>query len=280
MKFGAYMLPTETSVDVRDLARWVEDLGFESLWVGEHTHMPIEDNTAYPGGGSIPEHYRHALDPFVALAAAATVSEQLLLGTAVCLATLRDPLVTAKAVASIDQLSHGRFSFGVGAGWNRAELRNHGIGPASRWQVLEEKLRAIVGLWTNEVMQLHGDYVDFSGSWQWPKPIQQPHPPILMGGNGPHAVEAAAQYCDGWLAREGRGSFLEKIEVLRRQSAAYGREEPECIVFACELDAESIKAYTSAGIRRGIIRLPSVPASDMKECLSKLAAQCRQYEDA
>ncbi len=186
MKIGIIGFPV-ADVDVREVARAVEALGFESLFYPEHTHIPATRESAFPAteDGSLPEVYLRNLDPFVALGAAAAVTTELVLGTGVCLVAQRDPFVTAKAVATLDQLSRGRFVLGVGAGWNVEEMENHGVPRKRRWTVVEEHVRAMQALWTQDEASFHGEFVGFDRVWSWPKPVQRPHPPILIGGNAP-----------------------------------------------------------------------------------------------
>ncbi len=183
MKFGLTIFPTEASAQPVELARRAEELGFESLFFPEHTHIPVSRETPYPAGGDLPDEYRRIYDPFAALAAAAAVTEKLLLGTGICLIVERDPITTAKEVATVDRLSNGRFLFGVGAGWNLEEMRNHGTDPEQRFRLMRERIEAMKAIWTEDEAAYHGELVDFDPINAWPKPVQRPHPPILMGGN-------------------------------------------------------------------------------------------------
>ncbi|HET9772410.1 MAG TPA: TIGR03619 family F420-dependent LLM class oxidoreductase, partial [Acidimicrobiia bacterium] len=179
MRIGITMFPTSYAIRVTDLGRAVEERGFESLFVPEHTHIPTSRRSDWPGGGPLPEEYRHTLDPFAALAAVAAVTERIRLGTGICLVVERDPITTAKEVATLDLLSGGRFEFGVGGGWNLEEMANHGTDPATRFALLRERLLAMREIWTNDEAEFHGRFVDFEPLWQWPKPVQRPHPPVL-----------------------------------------------------------------------------------------------------
>src|SRR5215831_3039234 len=182
------MFPTDYSIGVVDLARAAEDHGFESVWYPEHTHIPADRRTPWPGGPALPRESSHALDPFVAMGAAAAATTRLKLGTGVCLVIERDPITLAKDVASVDYVSGGRFLFGIGGGWNLEEMANHGTDPSKRWTILRERILAMKQLWTEDVASFHGSYVNFDRVWQWPKPIQRPHPPIIIGGNGPRTL--------------------------------------------------------------------------------------------
>ena len=189
MQIGLIIFPTDYSIDLVELGRQAEARGFESLWVTEHTHIPTSRLSQRDGVADLPPEYSHTLDPFVALTAVAAATEQLKLGTGVCLVTERDPIVLAKEVASLDLISRGRFLFGVGAGWNREEMENHGTDPKLRWRVLRERVLAMKEIWTKDEAEFHGQQVNFDPIWSWPKPVQRPHPPVLMGGDAPKAIE-------------------------------------------------------------------------------------------
>ena len=181
MKFGVSMFMTDYALYPDVLAKEVEARGFESIWFPEHTHIPASRKSAYPGGGDLPQQYYHSLDPFVALTAAATVTEKIKLGTGIALVIERDPITLAKEVASIDYVSNGRFLFGIGGGWNREEMENHGTDPSRRWKLLRERIEAMVEIWTKDEAEYHGEFVDFDPIWSWPKPVQKPYPPICSG---------------------------------------------------------------------------------------------------
>src|SRR4051794_38691957 len=189
MRFGLAIFLTDYSIAPDELARMAEDRGFESLFLPEHTHIPTSRRTPYPPGGELPQEYWHTYDPFVALTAAAAATERLRIATGICLVVERDPITTAKEVASLDQLSSGRLLFGVGAGWNIEEMANHGTDGARRFGILRERVEAMKQIWSEEEASYHGEHVDFDGIWSFPKPAQRPHPPILVGGNGPKVVD-------------------------------------------------------------------------------------------
>jgi probable F420-dependent oxidoreductase len=197
MKYGIAIFATEDSVHPGTLARMVEERGFESLFFTEHTHIPASRKTPYPPGGELPPEYSRTYDPFVALTAAASATEKLLLATGICLVTERDPIITAKEVASLDRLSGGRFLFGVGAGWNLEEMRNHGTDPRRRFSLMRERVEAMKAIWTQDEASYHGDQVDFDRIWCWPKPLQEPHPPVLVGGNGDKVLERVVTLSGG-----------------------------------------------------------------------------------
>src|SRR5947209_6241379 len=199
MKFGVAIFPTEDSQPPDELARMAEERGFECLLFPEHTHIPASRETPYPGGGELPPEYSRTYDPFVALAAAATATDRLRIGTGICLVIERDPIITAKEVASIDALSNGRFLFGVGAGWNAEEMRHHGTEPSQRFSIMRERIEAMKEIWCNDEASYSGRYVSFERIWSWPKPAQRPHPPVLVGGIGPKVLERVVSYGDEWL---------------------------------------------------------------------------------
>lgn len=257
MQLGISTFPTENGIGVKALGRALEERGFESLFVPEHTHIPTSRLTPNPGGGDIPEEFRHTPDPFVVLGAIAACTERLLLGTGVCLVVERDPIVTAKAVATVDRISEGRFLFGVGGGWNREEMANHGTAFATRFDLLRERVLAMKALWGNEVAEFHGDYVDFDPVWQWPKPLQSPHPPVIVAGNGPKSIERAADYGDGWMPIAGRGDTTEQVEALQKAAAQRGRGPIPVTVFGARPKPEILNGYAAAGVDRALIALPS-----------------------
>src|ERR687895_533130 len=201
MNFGVTMFPTRYSVGPAELARAVEERGFESLFFPEHTHIPTSRRSPWPGGADLPNEYRETFAPFLALPAAAAVTERLLLGTGICLVVERDPITTAKEVATLDLLSGGRFVFGVGGGWNREEMENHGTDPKTRFRKLREQILALKEIWTKDAAAFHGEFVRFDPIWSWPKPVQKPHPPVLLGGETVHTLRRVVEIGDGWFPR-------------------------------------------------------------------------------
>ena len=250
------------------LAREVEQRGFESLFYAEHTHIPVRSRRA---DGRPAIGYARTYDPFVALAAAAAVTETLLLGTGVCLVTQRDPITTAKAVASVDHLSGGRFLFGVGAGWNRDELADHGIDPGTRTAVLAERVQAMRAIWTQDEAEYHGEHVDFDPLWSWPKPERRPHPPVLVGGNGPGAEERVLRYGDGWIPQCGPLASVDelatRIALLRRRAADLGREPVPVTLFGVPYQRDLVERIAEAGVDRCLF---PVAGDDRDEVLSLL----------
>ena len=263
MKFGAYMFSTDYSIRPDDLARLLEERGFESMWVPEHTHIPAARQTPFPGGGDLPEMYWHTYDPFVALTAAAAATTSLKLGTGICLIIQRDPIVTAKEVASLDRLSRGRFIFGIGGGWNAEEMGHHGTRFRSRWRLLRERILAMKEIWTKDEPEFHGEFVNFDKIWSYPKPVQQPHPPIIMGGDGATTFDRVVEFGDGWMPLGGRGSqgpsLAEKISKLKRQAEEAGRDPASISIstFGTRPDPDVIQGMEAAGVDRVIFSLPS-----------------------
>jgi len=261
MDIGVFIFPTEYSIRVDDLARALEERGFESLFVTEHTHIPVSRRTPFPGAGPLPREYSHTLDPFVALTAAAAVTSRLRVGTGVCLIPEHDPIVTAKTVASLDLLSGGRVLFGIGAGWNAEEMENHGTAFPTRFRVMRERVLAMKEMWTKEEAEFHGEFVDFDRIWSYPKPIQKPHPPILLGGESEHTLRRVVEFCDGWFprGRAGEERILAALADLRARAARAGRDMKTISVnvFGAQPDAVVVQRYAEAGVNRALLRLPS-----------------------
>ena len=278
MKFGLAIFPTAETIQPAPLARLAESNGFESLWFPEHTHIPVSRDTPYPGGGELPDEYRRIYDPFVALTAAAAATERLLVGTGICLIVERDPITTAKEVATIDRVSGGRFLFGVGAGWNREEMANHGTDPRTRFSLMRERIEAMKEIWAREEASYHGRHVDFEPIWSWPKPVQQPHPPILVGGNSDGALDRVVDLADEWIPNpETRLSELgERIADLQRRAKAAGREPIPVTFYAVKPEPEALQRYAAAGVDRAVFYLPSGPVDQVAayvEYLAGLAAE-------
>ena len=274
METGVYMFPTDYSIPPDDLAREVEGRGFGSLWFPEHTHIPADRVSQWPGGPNLPREYWHTYDPFIAITAAAAATKKLLLGTGICLVVERDPIVTAKSVASVDRLSNGRFLFGIGGGWNAEEMANHGTNFRTRFCQLREIILAMKEIWTQEEAEFHGDFVNFDKIWSYPKPMQQPHPPIFMGGDGPTTFDRVVEFCDGWMPnRRGvtPGDFGEKIAMLRRQGDEAGRDYIPVTIFGTSPDPADIESLERAGVDRVLFTLPSEDREKTLPLLDKLA---------
>ena len=260
MRVGIAYFPVDYGIDIRELARAAEERGFESLFLPEHTHIPVSRRTPYPGGGELPKSYSHTHDPFVALSFAAAVTKKILLGTGVCLIPQRDPIVTAKCVSSLDQLSGGRFIFGIGGGWNVDEMENHGARYETRFKLMRESILAMKALWTEEEASFHGDMVNFDPVWLYPKPMQKPNPPILLGGSSDHTLKRVVEFCDGWIPIAMRGGFEPKEAVarLRKAADAGGRDYSTLSIsaFGAPADAATLAGYRDAGISRAVLPIP------------------------
>lgn len=274
MKFATMLYATDYAMRPDKFAVASEERGFESVWYPEHTHIPASRRSPFPGGGDLPKDYWHLHDPFVALTAAAVATSSIRIGTGVCLVTERDPIVTAKAVASLDMLSDGRFMFGIGAGWNAEEMENHGTQFEERWKVLEERIEAMKVCWTEENSEYHGKYVDFDPLWLWPKPVQKPHPPIIMGAASPWGRERVARYCDGWVPLPAQMQNIEQdIADLEQRLHKHGRKltDIEISFFWAPEDADKLKRYRDLGIDRVILGCPADSDDGTYELLDRHA---------
>jgi probable F420-dependent oxidoreductase len=273
MKFGVVTFPTEYSIGPAELARAIEERGFESLFFPEHTHIPTSRRTPWPGGAELPREYSHILDPFVALTAAAAATERLKVGTGICLVVERDPIVLAKEVATLDLVSGGRFLFGVGAGWNVEEMENHGTDASTRFRLFRERIQAMKAIWTEEEAEFHGKMVDFGPLWSWPKPVQRPHPPILMGGAGTRTYRRVVQLADGWLPipRRGGAPLSEQIGELNAMAAEAGRGPVPVTVYGAPARAEVIRHYEETGVERCVFWMPTATAEQMMPMLDRHA---------
>jgi len=274
VKFGVAIFPTDYAISMTELAPAAEQLGFESLWVAEHSHIPTSRQSPWPGGAELPKQYWHTMDPFVALTAAALASETIRVATGICLLIERDPIHTAKQVASVDLVSNGRFIFGIGAGWNREEMANHGTDFSSRWKLLRERTEAIKNIWTNDVAEYHGEMVDFGPMWCWPKPVQRPHPPVILGGSGPKILERVVRYADGWMPN--RGEVIERIPELQRMAAAAGRERIP-VSYYPKPGADEIARLAKAGVDRCIYYVPADGREAALKKLDELATMIRPF---
>jgi probable F420-dependent oxidoreductase len=272
MKFGIAVFPTDYAISMTELAPAVEAAGFESLWVAEHSHIPTSRLTPYPAGGDLPRMYMHTIDPFIALTAAALATKTLNVGTGICLLIQRDPIHTAKSAASVDLVSNGRFLFGVGGGWTREEMADHGTVYETRWKLLREKVEAIKAIWTNDEAEYHGDMVSFDPMWCWPKPVQKPHPPVLLGGNGPKTLDRVIAYADEWMPN--RGTALQRIAELREMEQAAGRGHIPVSFYPRDTAAD-IERAAEVGVERCIWY---VPADGRAPALTKLDQLARLIE--
>ena len=274
MKFGIATFVTDEGIRPDVLGRGLEERGFDSLFLAEHSHIPVSRETPYPGGGDLPRVYYHTLDPFVALTAAAGTTTSLPLGTGIALLPQRDVFHTAKEVASLDLLSGGRVRFGVGVGWNREEMRDHGVDPASRGPLMNEQLAALKELWTKDQAEFHGRYVSFGPAFSWPKPVQRPHPPIVIGGESKAALDRLLHYGDEWLPRAYMSP--QRIREVRQWLADNGRDGVPFTVFGAR-GPESVEGFAGAGVERVTFMLPTTPEAESLAALDRLAEAVRSY---
>ncbi len=274
MEFGASIFFTDYSIAPAALATAMEARGFESLWAPEHSHIPTSRLSPYPGGGDLPKSYYDVLDPFVALAAAAVVTKTLKLGTGVCLVIQRDTIQTAKLVASLDQISGGRFLFGIGGGWNAEEMADHGTEFATRFKKMREQIEAMILIWTKSKPEYHGEFVNFDPMMTWPKPIQKPHPPVIVGGAFPHAARRAIRYGQGWIPIAGRGDITDQIPAFRKMAEEAGRDPATLPIslFSAKEDLDTLKRFRDLGVARVTVALPSAPADQVLPILDRWAA--------
>jgi probable F420-dependent oxidoreductase len=274
MQFGIAYFPTHDAMGPAALAVMLEQHGQESLFVAEHTHTPAARESAYPGGGELPRKYNHTLDPFVALTAAASATHRLRVGTGLCQVNQRDPIITAKEVASVDTISGGRFEFGVGAGWNREEMRNHGTDPRTRMRLVAERVQAMKEIWTHDIASFHGEFVDFDEIWMWPKPVQRPHPPVLVGGGGPTVLDRVLAFGDAWFPNWGEveDDFEQRIDQLRAR-----QERPIAVmVMGAPSDPAVLERCERAGVARVTHWLPSNGRGPVQASLERWEAAIAQ----
>jgi probable F420-dependent oxidoreductase len=280
MDFGVTTIPADFAMPVADLGRAVEEAGFESLFLPEHTHIPVSRRTPFPYGAELPDGYRHQLDPFVALTAIAGVTTTLKLGTGICLVAQHDPILLAKTIASLDFLSNGRFLFGVAGGWNREEMANHSTKPAQRWEIMRERILAMKQIWTTDEPEYHGSFVDFDPIWCWPKPAQKPHPPVLIGGGGPGALARVVEYGDGWMPGGGGddAQLPARIAELNDLAREAGRRSISVTAWGAQPDPKLLERYQKLGIVRAVFRLPTAGVDEILPSLDRFAAVAREFQ--
>ena len=278
MQHGLFSFPTDDSIDPASLARLAEDAGFDSLFFPDHTHIPASRETPFPGGEPLGREYSHNLELFVSLTAAAAATTRLLIGTGICLLAQRDPITCAKEVASLDFLSGGRFVFGVGGGWNVEEMANHGGDPGTRWALLEDRVQAMKAIWTQDEATYHGRFVDFDRIWSWPKPVQQPHPPILLAGNGPRVLDRVLAWADGWAPLPFPG-LPERIGELRERARGAGRDVSVTVYgLGAPPDPADLVTYGEAGVERCVYHLPSVGRDESERLVEEIRAVIGQVQ--
>ena len=272
MELGLAHFATDYGMQPAELGRKAEEHGFESLFFPEHTHIPTGRDTPYPGGGELPREYSHIVDPFVGLTAAAVATERLKVGTGVCLIIERDPIVTAKEVATLDHVSGGRFLFGVGAGWNREEMQNHGTDPGTRFRRMRESVEAMKAIWTEDEAEYHGRIVDFDPIWSWPKPVQKPHPPVLVGGLGEKVLDRVVAYGDEWIPNRVQSpeALGERIAELQRRAEAAGRDRIPVTVFGAKPEERLLERLQSAGVTRSLFYLRPEEPGEVERQLDEL----------
>lgn len=270
MRFGVLTFVTDEGISPVELGTALEQRGFSSLFLAEHSHIPVDAQTPYPQGGPIPRKYYRTLDPFVALTAAAVATENLVVGTGIALMPQRDPILTAKEVVSLDLVSQGRFRFGVGVGWLREEIANHGVDPGVRGRVVEERLRAMIEIWTQEKAEFHGEFVNFDPIYSWPKPVTKPYPPLYLG-SGPAGFRRIARLNAGWL------SMTPSAEVLSRKVAELraiaDHEVPVINIHMGEVTAKELEGYGRLEIEQVLVELPTEPRDETLRRLDELQAE-------
>ncbi|WP_072803751.1 LLM class F420-dependent oxidoreductase [Rhodococcoides yunnanense] len=275
MKFGISTFVTDEGIRPDVLGRALEERGFDSLFLAEHSHIPVSRTSPYPGGGDLPHIYYRTLDPFLALTAAASATENLILGTGIALLPQRDLIHTAKEVATLDYLSGGRVAFGVGVGWNREEMANHGTDPTKRGAQINEQLAALKEIWTHDEAEFHGQHVDFDPIYSWPKPVQKPHPPIYIGGESPAALDRLVEFGDAWLPRAHTSAA--ELGRVRGVLADRGRPDITFTVFGAGRGAEELDGYVEAGVERAAIILSTLDESATFAKLDQIAAAIERY---
>lgn len=260
MQLGVVMFATDYAIRPDDFAKECEERGFESVWFPEHTHIPASRKSPFPGGGDLPKDYWHTHDLFTSLMAAAAVTKTIKVGSGICLVIEHDPIKLAKEVATVDQLSNGRLLFGIGGGWNAEEMENHGTPFNRRWRVLREKIEAMKVIWSEEEAEYHGEFVNFDPIWSHPKPLQKPHPPILLGSHTESGLNRVAKYCDGWLPIGAMmPDFKASIGDLRARMESVGRKGADIGVSSFMAPAEEpvLQQYQEMGVERAIFGVPS-----------------------
>ena len=281
MHFGTAMFFTDYSMAPGELGQALEARGFESVWAPEHSHIPLTRTTPFPGIGDLPKKYYDCMDPFVTLTAAAVATKALKIGTGICLVAQRDPIQTAKLVASIDNISNGRFLFGVGNGWNQDEMEDHGTVYATRHKLARENIEAMKAIWTQSKAEYHGELVNFDPMMAWPKPMQKPHPPVIVGGAFPYSARRAIRYGDGWIPQSTRAAYAELVELLPRftQMCAEAGRDPATIpitIWGAKNDLDLLKRYRDLGVERMVVSVESETADTILPILDHWAELIRK----
>jgi probable F420-dependent oxidoreductase len=280
MNFGVAIFPTEDVQDPAEIGRMAESRGFESLLFPEHTHIPASRDSAWPGGDELPPEYSRTYDPFVALSVAAAATDRLRIGTGVCLVIERDPIITAKEVASLDHLSRGRFLFGIGAGWNLEEMRNHGTDASERFGIMRERIEAMKAIWTQEEASYSGRHVNFERIWCWPKPLQRPHPPVLVGGSGPRVLDRVLAFGDEWMPNRVSDDHLTaRIDELNSRAQQMGRASIPVTVVGMSPDLGRIERLARGGVHRVVFWLPAHGRGEVEDAFDRYAATAQEFLD-
>jgi len=276
MKFGISIFATDYSMHPAELAREIEMRGFESVWLPEHTHIPVNTKSPFPGGGKIPKQYWHTHDLFVALSFAAAATTRLKIASGICLMVEHDPIVTAKKIASLDTLSEGRFLFGIGGGWNAEEMADHGTEFKKRWRILRERVLAMKEIWANDEAEFHGEFVDFDKILSYPKPVQKPHPPIFMGGFGPRTFDRVVEFSDGWipigLPPADMGGHIRELLTKAETAGRSPSEISVTYITRPHVSKKDIETLTEAGVERIVFSTPVGTRSVVLPALDKHAA--------
>jgi probable F420-dependent oxidoreductase len=281
MDFGASMFFTDYSMSPAELGQALEARGFESVWAPEHSHIPSSRRSQPASGGQLGKQYYDVMDPFVTLTAAAMATRTLKVATGVCLVIQRDTIQTAKLVASLDQVSGGRFLFGIGGGWNQEEMADHGTEFKTRFKKMREQIEAMRAIWTQAEPEYHGEIVDFPKMRTWPKPVQKPHPPVIVGGAFPHSARRAVRYGDGWVPNASRPNYADVTEFLPqfRQMMAEAGRDPTAVpvsIFGAPENLDRLKRHRDQGIAREVVTLPSAKADEILPVLDRWAELIRQ----
>jgi probable F420-dependent oxidoreductase len=281
LNFGTSMFFTDYSMAPGELGKALEERGFESVWAPEHSHIPLSRKTPFPGGGDVPKRYYDAMDPFITLTVAAMATKTLKVGTGVCLVAQRDPIQTAKLVASIDQVSGGRFLFGIGNGWNQDEMENHGTVFTTRHKLARERVEVMKAIWTQTKPEYHGEFVNFGPMMAWPKPVQKPHPPVIVGGAFPYSARRAIRYGEGWIPQAARGGYSEIADMIpefRKMATEAGRDPAsiDITVWFPKQDPELMKRYEDLGVSRVVFNLDSEKADKVLPVIDSLAGLMRK----
>ncbi|MGW3472799.1 LLM class F420-dependent oxidoreductase [Saccharopolyspora sp. NPDC000995] len=287
MRAGVQFFPSSESISPVEFAGAAEERGFESVFFPDHTHVPVGGDSGWPSGADVPEYYRTVMDPLVVLGAVAAATKHVRIGTAVCLVAQRDPIILAKQIATIDRLSGGRVLFGVGAGWNEEEMHNHGTNPSRRFTLLRERIEAMSAIWTEDEAAYRGELVRFAPLWSWPKPVQRPRPPVLLGGSGARVLKRVVAYADGWIPfREGtdqvtdrvsghvedfESDFARRIRELQELAAAHGRDRVPVTLFNPCPHRAALARYEAMGVERVVFWLPTTDNITTLRALDSLA---------